>query len=80
MHKDIETKKNVSSKEDISIDKDNNAFDRIKEYRMKNVNGVIFANFNINSIPNKLSPLKESVSNNIDVLIIQEINLMRDLL
>ena len=47
---------------------------------MKNVNGVIFANFNINSIPNKSSPLKESVSNNIDVLIIQEINLMRDLL
>ena len=71
MHKDIETTKNVSSKEDISIDKDNNAFDTIKEYRKKNVNKVILPKLNINSIPNKFSSLKELVSNNIDVLVIE---------
>ena len=57
------------------MDKDNNAFDTIKEYRMKNVNKVILANLNINSIPNKFSSLKELVSNNIDVLVIQETKL-----
>ena len=73
--KDIETTKNISSNEEISMDKDNNAFDTIKEYRMKNVNKVILANLNINSIPNKFSSLKELVSNNIDVLVIQETKL-----
>ena len=42
---------------------------------MKNVNKVILANLNINSIPNKFSSLKELVSNNIDVLVIQETKL-----
>ena len=42
---------------------------------MKNANKVILANLNINSIPNKFSSLKELVSNNIDVLVIQETKL-----
>ena len=42
---------------------------------MKNKDRVILANLNINSIRNKFSSLQELVSNNIDVLIIEETKL-----
>ena len=48
------------------------AFTFIKKYRSKNNDEVILANLNLNSIPNKLSSLKEIIFNNIDVLVIQE--------
>ena len=48
------------------------AFTFIKKYRSKNNGKVILANLNLNSIPNKFSSLKEIISNNIDVLVIQE--------
>ena len=54
---------------------DTNAFSSIKDYRVKNSNRVILANLNINSIRNKFSSLKELVSNNIDVLVIEETKL-----
>ena len=52
-----------------------NAFNSIKEYRLKNSNRVTFATLNINSIRNKFSSLKELISNNIDVLVIEETKL-----
>ena len=42
---------------------------------MKNKDRVILANLNINSIRNKFSSLQELVSNNIDVLVIEETKL-----
>ena len=47
----------------------------IKQYRLKNTNKVILAHLNINSIRNKFSCLKELVSDNIDVLVIEETKL-----
>ena len=46
-----------------------------KEYWLKSSIRVILANSNINSIRNKFSSLKELVSNNIDVLVIEETKL-----
>ena len=63
---------NDVAKEDTNSD---NAFNSIKEYRLKNSNKVILATLNINSIRNKFSSLKELVSNNIDVLVIEETKL-----
>ena len=60
------------AKEDTDTD---NAFNSIEEYRLKNSNRVILANLNINSIRNKFSSLKELISKNIDVLVIEETKL-----
>ena len=59
----------------MSFDTNTNAFDLIKEYRIKNANKVILAHLNINSIRNKFSCLKELVSDDIDVLVIEETKL-----
>ena len=59
----------------MNLDTNKNAFDLIKEYRLKNTNKVILAHLNINSIRNKFSSLKELVSDNIDVLVIEETKL-----
>ena len=61
--------------DDVNLDTNKNAFDLIKEYRLKNTNKVILAHLNINSIRNKFSSLKELVSDNIDVLVIEETKL-----
>ena len=58
----------------MSYDSNENAFDLIKQYRLKNTNKVILAHLNINSIKNKFTCLKELVSDNIDVLVIEETN------
>ena len=47
----------------------------LSEYRAKNMNKIVLATLNINSIRNKFSSLAEIVSNNIDVLVIQETKL-----
>ena len=47
----------------------------LTEYRAKNINKIVLATLNINSIRNKFSSLAEIVSNNIDVLVIQETKL-----
>ena len=46
--------------------------DRLKEIRAKNINRVIIAHLNINSIRNKFELLSEKVRNDIDVLVISE--------
>ena len=47
----------------------------LTKYREKNINKIVLATLNINSIRNKFSSLAEIVSNNIDILVIQEIKL-----
>ena len=44
----------------------------LKEYRSRNKDKVIIANININSIRNKISSLKEIISKNVDILVIEE--------
>ena len=55
-----------------SFDTNTNTFDSIKKYRLKNTNKVFLAHLNINSTRNKFTCLKELISANIDVLIIEE--------
>ena len=40
--------------------------------RRSNLNRIILAHLNINSIPNKLNLLAESVSGNVDIIMISE--------
>ena len=47
----------------------------IKESRLKNTNKVVIAHLNINCIRNKFSSIKELVSDDIDVLVIEETKL-----
>ena len=47
----------------------------LTKYRANNMNKIVLATLNINSIRNKFSSLAEIVSNNIDVLVIQETKL-----
>ena len=61
--------------DNTSFDSNENAFDLIKQNRLKNKDKVILAHLNINSIRNKFTCLKELVSDNIDVLVIQETKL-----
>ena len=56
----------------MSFDTNANASDLIKEYLLTNTNSVILAHLNINSFRNKCSCFKELVTDNIDVLVIQE--------
>ena len=44
----------------------------LSKYRVKNKDKVVLATLNINSIRNKFSSLLKIISNNIDVLVIQE--------
>ena len=62
MEKPVENLSEQSETEDT--------FTFIKRYRSKN-NGTV-ANLNLNSIPDEFSSLKEIMSNNIDILVIQE--------
>ena len=59
--------KTLETESDIAIE--------LSEYRAKNMNKIVLATLNINSIRNKFSSLAEIVSNNIDVLVIQETKL-----
>ena len=44
----------------------------ISDYRAKNCDKVVIATLNLNSLPNKFSSLAEIISNNIDILVIEE--------
>ena len=59
----------------MSLDTNENAFDLIKQYRIKNTNKVILAHLNINSVSNKFTCRKELISSKIDVLVIEETKL-----
>ena len=47
----------------------------IKNLRLRNINKVIFANLNINSLPNKFDQLREIVLIYADVLVVTEAKL-----
>ena len=63
------TENNLESK---NLDTGSNIVTKLTEYRTKNLNRIVLATLNINSIRNKFSSLSEIVSDNIDVLIVQE--------
>ena len=55
-----------------NIDSPDSAKTILKNLRLKNVNRIICAQLNINSIRNKFESLKEIVSTNVDILLICE--------
>ena len=65
------------SEENISMSNSvtENAFDKLKEIRIKNVNNVIIGTLNINSLAPKFEELKEIIGKNLDILTIQETKL-----
>ena len=52
-----------------------NAYNILKQLRIKNVNKLVIANLNINSIAPKFEQLNELISINIDILVITETKL-----
>ena len=56
-------------------DRNYNASDILKNIKIQNVNRLIIAQLNINSIKQKLDTLKEIIQDNIDVLVITETKL-----
>ena len=46
--------------------------DLLKKYRIKNINRVIIATLNVNSITNKFDQLKLIIGKNVDVLVLTE--------
>ena len=67
--KSILGKMTIVIKKEVDI---KNAKTAISEYRIKNKDKVVLATLNINSLRNKVSTLTEIVSNNLDVMIIEE--------
>ena len=52
-----------------------NAYDILREIRVKNVNKVVIGTLNINSFASKFEQLREIIGKNIDILAIQETKL-----
>ena len=52
-----------------------NAYDTLKEIRVKNVNKVVIGTLNINSLAPKFDELREIIGKNLDILAIQETKL-----
>ena len=52
-----------------------NAFDMLRQIRVKNVNKVMIGTLNINSLANKFDQLREIIGKNLDILTIQETKL-----
>ena len=53
----------------------NDAFTILRDFKLANVNRPVIAHLNINSIRNKLEPLKAIIENNLDILLISETKL-----
>ena len=51
---------------------DGDSFKSLKEVRLENLNRIVSAHLNINSLMNKLDALAEEVSGNVDVLVVSE--------
>ena len=64
-----------SSMIDNSTDKDTDFLTILGKLRLKNVNRIIFAHININSIRNKFHLLTSDINNKIDILMISETKL-----
>ena len=56
-------------------DKNENANNFIRNIKIKNVNRIVIASLNINSVSGKFDQLKEIIGTNIDILTIQETKL-----
>ena len=52
-----------------------NAYDVLREIRVKNVNKVVIGTLNINSFASKFEQLREIIGKNLDILTIQETKL-----
>ena len=62
----------TESNDERNIEAEVDIITELSKYRVKNKDKVVLATLNINSIRNKFSSLLEIISNNIDVLVIQE--------
>ena len=63
---------NVCLTEDVNVENTNNSSnlsDSLKNLKIKNSNGLVFGNLNINTINNKFEQLKHIIKNNVDVLV-----------
>ena len=64
-----------SMNSDVSESADVNAFDALKEIRVKNVGKIVIWTLNINSLAPKFDQLSEIIGKNLDILTIQETKL-----
>jgi len=59
----------------FSNNADGNAFNILREIRVKSFNKIVIGTLNINSLASKFEELKYIISNSLDILIIQETKL-----
>ena len=73
----VESEVALTDQENISMSDSvtENAFDKLKEIRIKNVNNVTIGTLNINSLAPKFEQLREIIGKNLDILTIQETKL-----
>ena len=62
----------VLDHENVNTISEGNAYTALKELRLKNLNRVIVAHLNINSIRNKIDMLADLISGKVDILLISE--------
>ena len=72
---DISLNEHIPLKEKICQDIELDSFTKLNDLRCKNMNNIIFAQLNINSIRNKFDMLKDMISGKIDVLLLIETKL-----
>ena len=65
----------IESNDERNVEAEVDIITEVSKCRVKNKDKVVLATLNINSIRNKFSSLLEIISNNIDVLVIQETKL-----
>ena len=54
------------------LDDTENAFTTLRSWRVKNSDRITLGSLNINSIPKKIDDLRTLVTNNLDILVVQE--------
>ena len=59
----------------ISTNQENDAYSILNTLKLNNINRILFAQLNINSIRNKIDMLSDLVANKIDILLISETKL-----
>ena len=58
-----------------SVDDQNSTYKKLNEIRIRNINKIIIAELNINSIRNKFEQLVEYINKNVDIILIVETKL-----
>ena len=56
----------------VDLDDKENAFTTLRSWRVKNSDRITLGSLNINSIPKKIDDLRTLVTNNLDILVVQE--------